>query len=67
MAKPGKRKGKPAHKRYNDENHRLKRKQRNVARSSHEKWTYEDLTRHQQEIEKNRPRPKVDSKKKKGK
>ena len=54
MAKPGKRKGKPAHKRYNDENRHLKHKQRNAFKSSHGKWTYEALQQHQKELEQKR-------------
>jgi len=40
----------------------LKRKQRNVAKSSHGKWTYEDLVKHSQEIEKKKRKPKKQKK-----
>ena len=50
MSKPGKKAKKPAHKRYVEENRRLKKVQRNVLRSSHGKWNYDELVKHQKKV-----------------
>lgn len=51
MAKAGKRAGRPAHKKYVAENRNRKHKELKVLKSSHGKWTYDDLVKHQKEVE----------------